>query len=167
MTVDDETIEAWHFAFQDENANEVFHAVRYLFKTQPDSFAPNPSLIFGAMKELRSPQIDSAEIAWAQGPRQVRSPHDAEIWRLWGGATRWGGLPDPKYREDPLQATRELNFARKEFVDLYNSKTEFDRNEPERLTHQRAIEALGAVKKTTGIDLMMEELLEGIAWTEE
>jgi hypothetical protein len=130
-------IDDWHFTLSDEDPRKVITAARYVAKTCEKGFAITPGFLLKASKEL-SNEMRSGEIAWNDGPAKAKTDFDRETWRLWGGSSRYGSLPDPKYCDDPADAHTVLSFARKEFLELYNARHEQDQKADYHITHSDA-----------------------------
>lgn len=145
-------LKTWQLLLADQDAQEVARAVAYLIQTSNATFAPSVSQVFGAMHELRSP-TETADEAWAMGPRKESSERAKAAWKLWGGATRWRMLPDMKQAQFAT-SMQNYSFARKEFLEIYHSAVDKARKEPERLSHAKAKAVLESVGYPTNANAL-------------
>lgn len=118
ITLTDDLVDAWFWVLESHESVKVMAATKYIINTKESDFPPNASQIVKAIADINN-SGESAEIAWDEGG--YSSEFAKHVWRRWGGDRRFGSLPDPKYSPEPLEAERTLSFARKEFIDLYNS----------------------------------------------
>lgn len=146
LKLSDDTVNAWLFALCDEDPQQILLAARHLVKTRDSAFMPTIPEVLAVKRKLSGGSFQTAEQAWADGPG-CTDPHGAKVWKAFGGARRFGGLPDPKYCDDPEQAERTLSFARKEFCDLYESMRESEIHEQAALTHEEAVAFLSGPKE--------------------
>lgn len=114
--VSDIGINAWLQQFRDLPASELASAVQFFIDTAETPFAPNPSIIRGVLRKLRGEHTLDAALAWKD---HTRSALATEAYRVWGGDARFGALPDPRFCNNPISAQTALDFARKEFIEIY------------------------------------------------
>lgn len=93
-------------------------------------------------EQLSSGSFESAETAWAKGPKTT-DQKALRAWRVWGGSQRYGMLPDPRYSDDAAEAQKILSFARKEFIELFNGMEEQDSHQRAAISHDDAVRLLG------------------------
>lgn len=142
LKVTDEVVRAWHFGLSDESPQGVILAARHLVKTRDSNFMPSVSQVLKIAEQLSSGSFESAETAWAKGPR-IDDPKALRVWRAWGGSQRYGMLPDPQYSDDAAEAQKILSFARKEFIELFNGLKEQESHERAAISHEEAVRILG------------------------
>lgn len=142
---DADALEMWELALADEAPEAAVKAVLYLAKHDKSEFGPSLKKLLFTIEEQKSGGNDAAELAWSSKGRN--SELAAEAWREWGGDSRWGALPDPRYCEDSGKAESQLSFARKEFLELYAALEERQRQGHLQIDHQTAVNVLERVNR--------------------
>lgn len=118
LAITEDKIDSWLFILADEDPQDMLIAARHLAKTKDSSFAPVPSELINYIKSTKVVDIPSADLAW-NNPEA--SDIGREAWRIWGGDSRWGMMPDPRYSDNPEKANQTLSFAKNEFVKIYDA----------------------------------------------
>lgn len=109
-------------------------AIRHVIRWEGDKdFMPTIAKVFKISRELSDPQSPADQV-WSRGPRGAAVGFEREVWHAWGGPNRFGALPDPKYSDDHAEAATVLSFARKEFIELFNSMKASNDLQPNLLT---------------------------------
>ena len=120
--VSDEVVEAWHLMLKDVQADQVWNAYKAIM-SEPRDFPPNVSQVLGEVKKAKSPA--PAILVWADGARpNLASSEAKEAYRRWGGDRRYRYLPDPRYAPNQSEALRIISYARKEFLEIYETLVE-------------------------------------------
>jgi len=121
MKLTKNTLDGWLVLLSDEDPLEILAAAIVLSKTRADrDFMPTPAAVIDGANEMRSKLAPSDKV-WSSGPAAATNDHEKDVWRRWGGLSRWNSLPDPLYCDDAIRAHSALSFARKEFAELYHS----------------------------------------------
>ena len=127
-----EDFELWQAMLEDTDKALAFKAVMYLFKNDPSPHAPMLKTLCYTIEQMKPEALEGAATAWAcltSRRQHEATPLALEAWRMWGGDSRWGSMPDPMYCENPREAETTLSFARKEFIEIYERmKTNTDKH---------------------------------------
>jgi hypothetical protein len=150
LAITDDKIDSWLFILADENPQEMLLAARHLAKTKDSSFAPVPSELINYIKSTKVVEMPSADLAW-NNPEATEL--GAEAWKIWGGDSRWGMMPDPKYSENPQKANQTLSFAKAEFIKIYEALLSKSKHQQVLDDHTSAVKALEGLQ-SQGIDLV-------------
>lgn len=128
LSIDDDTIDAWHIVFCDEPYSEVVAAARSLVKASTSPFPPTPGMVLAEKTNLTPSTALKTNEAWtwftSKSSRKILPPpsdHEKRAWELWGGDRRWGSLPDPQWAPNPADAAKVISFAKREFEELLKS----------------------------------------------
>ena len=166
VSFDEKTVAAWFFMLCDEKPADVAAAVRHHLKVRGNRFAPNIPEIFSAMREVQKADSFGPEAAWDEQVERFRSkrstnpsvpkdPIGIEAWKVWGGDERYSMLPDPRFSADERAATREISFAKQEFVRIYDRKkrdqqVQESARSMNALTDSEALKAFGLIEDHGG-----------------
>ncbi len=121
-----ETAGAWAKMFEQDPIEVVLGAYHYLVRSgelKNPAFPPSMGEIAAKIAEWKKPKYDAAEVVWLKGPGEGWSDIAQEAWRLWGGQSRWGRLPDLR-ADGSSSANMTMNLAKKQFIEVYQSLLE-------------------------------------------
>ena len=120
-----EIVGSWHLILKDLSPKSVW-AVYRAYLAQGKEFAPNVSQILALARKAKDG--DSGAFYWGllsngRCRKSQLSSVAIQAFDLWGGRDRMNGLPDPSnpWIDNQRQAVTEVSFARKEFIELFDS----------------------------------------------
>lgn len=154
MKVEGAVLDAWCILMEDEDAGLMFNSAKFICKNSDSSFMPTPSALIAQARKLATGQLSTAAEVWARGPvHPDNTAFDSDVWNLWGGYSRWGTLPDPVYAQNYVEAHQVLSFARKDFIELFNSTQRTAACKQDFITHSDAGRFLKKLQEHSGSDV--------------
>ena len=149
VKISEDVIDAWYFMLNNEDIKECLACFYSATKTGEldEIMTFGPRELLKLVRQQKNPDEQPALI-FERGPYAQQSGQAAEAWRLWGGASKWGFLPDPKYCEDSEHALATLRFEKIRYAEIYESLSKEEQQDQRALTHAEAVKALGTPLET-------------------
>lgn len=111
----EQSVEFWHIGIGDLDKKDVWEATKYLiqdFENQYNNLTPAMlKKIVNVLRKHRG-EIPDYEADWMHFNTQLGGEALARL----GGRQWFGGLPDPRYSENPGAASATLNKAREQYI---------------------------------------------------